>query len=62
MRDPGGALSCLGGTATGTGSLLFGRGQVSPSEDVAEMNDRCNGRGVRLVRGDARIVSLGLSG
>src|SRR4051812_14754374 len=95
VRDAGGALSCLGGTATGTGSLLFGRGQeiefslterrpapglaivtlegaaggsatvfgtVSPSEDLMEMNERCNGSGLRIIRGDARIVSLGLSG
>jgi hypothetical protein len=95
VRDAGGDLSCLGGTATGTGSLRFGRGQeiefslterrpapglaivalegaaggsatvfgtVSPSEDLVEMNERCNGSGLRVVRGDARIVSLGLSG
>ena len=95
VRDAGGDLSCLGGTATGTGSLLFGRGQeigfslterrpapglavvtlegaaggtatvygtVSPSEDLMEMNERCSGSGLRLVRGDARIVSAGLSG
>ena len=95
VRDAGGALSCLGGTATGTGSLLFGRGQaiefslterrpapgvaivtlegadggtaavfgtLSASEDPAELNERCSGAGVRFVRGDARIVSAGLSG
>ena len=95
VRDAGGALSCLGGTATGTGSLLFGRGQeiefslterrpapgiavvtlegaaggtatvfgtISPGEDLMELNERCNGAGVRLIRGDARIVSAGLSG
>ena len=95
VRDAGGALSCLGGTATGTGSLLFGRGgeieftlterrpapgvavvtlegadggtatvfgTVSPSEDLAELNERCNGAGVRSLRGDARIVSPGISG
>jgi hypothetical protein len=95
VRDAGGALSCLGGTATGTGSLLFGQGEeiefslterrpapgvavvtlegagggsaavfgtVSPSEDLMEMNERCNGSGLRVVRGDARIVSVGLSG
>ena len=95
VRDAGGALSCLGGTATGTGSLLLGRGQeieftlterrpapglalvslvgddggsatvvgtMSPSEDLVELNERCAGSGVRLVRGDARIVSAGLSG
>jgi hypothetical protein len=90
-----GELACLGGTATGTGRLLFGSGQeiqfslterrpgpglavvtlegaaggsatvlgtVSPSEDLVEANERCNGSGLRLVRGDARIVSLGISG
>ena len=95
VRDAGGDLSCLGGTATGTGSLIFGRGQeiqfslterrpapglafvtlegaaggtatvfgtVGPSEDLMELNERCNGSGVRVVHGDARIVSLGLSG
>ena len=96
VRDAGGALSCLGGTATGTGSLRFGRGQaiefslterrpapglavvtlegaaggsatvvgtVSPSEDPVELNERCSdGSGVRAIRGDARIVSSGLSG
>jgi hypothetical protein len=95
VRDAGGDLSCLGGTATGTGSLIFGRGQeiqfslterrpspglavvtlegaaggsatvfgtVSPSEDLVEANERCNGSGLRVVHGDARIVSLGLSG
>jgi hypothetical protein len=95
VRDAGGDLSCLGGTATGTGSLLFGRGQeiefslterrpapglavatlegadggsatvfgtVSPSEDLMELNERCSGSGVRSLRGDARIVSPGISG
>ncbi len=95
VRDAGGALSCLGGTATGTGSLRFGRGQeiefsltenrpapgvaivtlegadggtatvfgtVSASEDPVELNERCNGAGVRSLRGDARIGSPGISG
>jgi hypothetical protein len=95
VRDAGGDLSCLGGTATGTGRLSFGRGQeiefslterrpapglavvtlegaaggsatvvgtVSPSEDLMELNERCNGSGVRAIRGDARIVSPGISG
>jgi hypothetical protein len=90
-----GVLSCLGGTATGTGRLSFGRteaiefsaterrpapgvavvtlegesggmatvfGTVSPSEDLMEINQRCNGSGLRVVGGNARIVSLGLSG
>jgi hypothetical protein len=95
VRDAGGALSCLGGTATGTGSLRFAGGQeiaftlterrpapglalvtlegaaggtatvvgtVSPNEDLVRANERCNGSGLRLIRGDARIVSTGLSG
>jgi hypothetical protein len=95
VQDAGGELSCLGGTATGTGRLSFGRGQtiefslterrpapgvavvtlmgaaggsatvlgtVSPSENLIELNDRCNGAGLRVIRGDARIVSVGLSG
>ena len=95
VRDAGGDLSCLGGTATGTGSLLFGQGQasefslterrpapgvaivalqgaaggsatvfgtLSTSEDLMELNGRCEGKGLRVIRGDARIVSLGLSG
>jgi hypothetical protein len=90
-----GELSCLGGTATGTGSLIFGNGQeiefslterrpgpglavvalqgaaggsatvfgtVSQSEDPVEINERCNGSGLRQVHGDARIVSPGISG
>ncbi|HEX8205660.1 MAG TPA: hypothetical protein VF587_06360 [Solirubrobacteraceae bacterium] len=95
VRDAGGALSCNGGTATGTGSLIFGRGQaieftlterrpapgvaivtlegadggtatvlgtLSPEEDPVELSDRCAGAGVRVIHGDARIVSAGLAG
>lgn len=95
VADGGGELSCLGGTATGTGSLLFGGGQeiefslterrpgpglavvtlqgaaggsatvfgtVSSSEDPVEINERCNGSGLRLVHGNARIVSPGIAG
>jgi hypothetical protein len=90
-----GELSCLGGTATGTGVLTFGGGQriefslterrpapglaavtlqgaaggsatvfgtLSSSEDPVEINERCNGSGLRLVHGDARIVSPGIAG
>ena len=90
-----GELSCLGGVATGTGSLRFSDGAaieftfterrpapgvavvtlvgaaggsatnfgtVSPSEDLAEINERCSGSGLRAVRGDARILSPGISG
>lgn len=94
VRDAGGALSCLGGAATGTGRLLvdgdeiqFGLterrpgpgvavvtlegaaggsasvvGTVSPREDLQELNERCNGSGVRLIHGDARLESPGISG
>ena len=89
-----GELSCLGGTAPGTGKLVFERGQaidftlterripgvaivtlegaaggsatvigtVSRDEDLAELNARCNGSGLRFLRGDARIESPGISG
>lgn len=95
VADGGGELSCLGGTATGTGSLTFGGGEeiefslterrpapglavvtlegaaggsatvfgtVSSSEDPVEINERCNGSGLRVVHGDAHIVSPGISG
>jgi hypothetical protein len=90
-----GQLSCLGGTATGTGSLRFAGtgairfslterrpapgvatvvlegagggsatvlGTVSQSEDPLELNERCNGSGLRVVHGDAHVVSPGISG
>jgi hypothetical protein len=89
-----GELSCLGGTAPGTGRLVFERGRaieftlterripgvavvtlqgagggsatvvgtVSRDEDLAELNERCSGPGLRFLRGDARIVSPGISG
>jgi hypothetical protein len=89
-----GDLSCLGGVATGTGKLGFGRGRViefalterrgpgtavvtlegqargtatvhgsvSRDEDLMEINRACMSSGVRLLRGDARIVSPGISG
>ena len=95
VRDAGGDLSCLGGTATGTGTLRFGGGDaieftlterrpapglavvalegaaggsatvlgtVSPNEDLVKANERCNGSGLRVIHGDAQIVSAGLSG
>lgn len=95
VRDAGGALSCLGGVATGTGSLRFGGGRdidftlterrpgpglavvtldgaargvatvfgtVSQDVDLVRANERCNGRGLRFVEGDARLVSPGISG
>ncbi len=88
-----GELSCLGGTAPGTGRLIFERGPqigfrlterrtpglavvtlrgaargsatvrgTARSEDLAEINQRCNGSGLRLLRGDAHITSPGISG
>jgi hypothetical protein len=88
-----GELSCLGGTAPGTGRLIFDRGPqiefrlterrtpgqaevklrgkaggsatvrgTARSEDLAEINERCNGPGVRLLRGDLRMTSPGISG
>ncbi len=95
MRDAGGELSCLGGTATGTGSLRFAGGEeiefslterrpgpglafvvmegvaggtatvlgsVSRGFDLVAANERCTGAGLRVVPGDARIVSPGISG
>ena len=36
--------------------------EAEPCEDPVEINERCSGSGLRLVHGDARVVSLGLSG
>ncbi len=88
-----GELSCLGGTASGTGRLIFERGPqiefrlterrtpglavvrlrgaargtatvrgTARREDLAKIGERCNGSGVRSLRGDAHITSPGLSG
>ena len=88
-----GELSCLGGTAPGTGRLVFERGPqiefslterrtpglavvtlrgaaggsatvrgTARGEDLVKINERCNGSGLRLLRGDARITSPGISG
>ncbi len=89
-----GELSCLGGTAPGTGKLTFGRGRtirfslterrtpgvatvtlkgaaggtgtvvgtVSRDEDLVELNQRCMGPGIQLLRGDLRLVSPGIAG
>jgi hypothetical protein len=53
------AVVTLEGATGGSATVL---GTVSSSEDPAEINKRCNGSGLRSVRGDARIVSLGISG
>ena len=49
----------LEGAAGGSATVF---GTVSPSEDLVEINERCNGSGLRAVRGDAHIVSPGISG
>ena len=56
---PGLAVVTLEGAAGGSATNF---GTVSPSEDLEEINARCNGPGLRTVRGDARIVSPGISG
>jgi hypothetical protein len=53
------AVVTLEGVDGGSATVF---GTVSPSEDLMELNERCNGSGVRVIRGDARIVSLGLAG
>jgi hypothetical protein len=58
-RAPGAAFVTLEGAAGGTATVL---GTVSRDEDLAELNERCNGDGIRFLRGDARIVSPGISG
>lgn len=88
-----GELSCLGGTALGTGRLIFARGpQVEfrlterrvpglavvglrgvaggsatvrgtvRGEDLVKITERCQGAGLRMLRGDARLTTPGLSG
>ena len=49
----------LEGAAGGSATVF---GTVSQSQDLVETNERCNGPGLRVVRGDARIVSAGISG
>ena len=56
---PGVAVVTLEGAAGGSATNF---GTVSPSEDLEEINERCSGAGLRSVRGDARIVSPGISG
>ena len=58
-RGPAVATVVLEGAAGGTAVVL---GTVSRDEDLAELNERCNGSGVRVLRGDARIASPGISG
>ena len=56
---PGVAIVTLEGADGGSATVF---GTISPSEDLMELNERCNGSGVRVIRGDARIVSTGLAG
>ena len=58
-RTPGAAVVALRGDAGGRATV---RGTVSQSEDLAEISERCNGSGLRWLRGDARITSPGISG
>lgn len=58
-RGPGTATVTLRGKAGGTGTVA---GTVSRDEDLDELNQRCMGSGVRLLRGDLRLVSPGMSG
>ena len=56
---PGLAVVTLEGAAGGSATVF---GTVSSSEDPVELNERCNGSGLRLIHGDAHIVSSGLAG
>ena len=56
---PGVAIVSLVGDAGGTATVF---GTVSPDEDLVGLSERCNGPGVRVIHGDARIVSPGISG
>ena len=58
-RAPGVAVVTLQGEAGGSAVVV---GTVSRSEDLAELNERCNGSGVRSLRGDAHLVSPGIAG
>ena len=58
-RVPGVAVVTLEGDAGGTGTVV---GTVSRDEDLAELNERCNGPGIRFLHGDAHIASPGISG
>ena len=58
-RGPGVATVTLEGEAGGSAVV---QGTVSQEEDLQELNERCNGSGIRHLRGDARIASPGISG
>ena len=58
-RAPGVAVVTLEGEAGGTATVF---GTVSQDEDLTELNERCMSSGIRHLRGDARIVSPGISG
>ena len=58
-RAPGVAFVTLEGEAGGTGTVV---GTVSREEDLQEIGRLCGGPGLRVLRGDARIASPGISG
>jgi hypothetical protein len=58
-RGPGVAEVTLEGESGGTATVF---GTVSRDQDLIELNRRCMSSGVRLLRGDARIVSPGIAG
>ena len=58
-RAPGVAVVTLQGEAGGSAIVT---GTVSRDEDLAELNERCNGSGVRFLHGDAHIASPGIAG
>ena len=58
-RGPGVAEVTLEGESGGTATVF---GTVSRDEDLIEIMRRCMSSGVRLLRGDARIVSPGIAG
>ena len=58
-RSPGVAVVTLEGNAGGTATVV---GTVSQEEDLMDLSERCASSGVRLLRGDAHIVSPGISG
>jgi hypothetical protein len=58
-RGPGTAVVTIKGRSGGTGKVS---GTVSRDEDLVEINERCMGSGVDRLRGDARIVTPGISG
>ena len=58
-RAPGAAVVTLEGVAGGSATVL---GTLSRMEELPELGEQCSGSGVRVLRGDARIASPGISG